>query len=80
MNASYRLGLPVLDELGELEEDLRRGGTELWLVGVHASARAQLEADPLATRLGAGGSGMTSPPRRTTSPKARGRIIDRRER
>jgi sulfate permease, SulP family len=52
LNSSYRLGLPVLDAIGELEEDLRRGGTELWLVDVHASARAQLAADQLMTRLG----------------------------
>jgi SulP family sulfate permease len=52
LNSSYRLGLPVLDALGELEEDLRRGGTELWLVDVHASALGQLAADPLMTRLG----------------------------
>lgn len=52
LNSSYRLGLPVLDALGDLEDALRHHDIEFWLVGVHSSARAQLDEDELARRLG----------------------------
>jgi SulP family sulfate permease len=52
LRASYRFDLPVLDSLGELDEDLQRYDVELWLVGVPSISRPQLDRDPLATRLG----------------------------
>jgi sulfate permease, SulP family len=54
LTASYRLSLTVLDVIGELDDDLARHGNELWLVGVPSTARAQLDADPLASRLADG--------------------------
>jgi high affinity sulfate transporter 1 len=51
LSSSYHLGMPVLDVLGELDDEVRRHGSELWLVGVPASARPQLAVDPLAARL-----------------------------
>ena len=52
LRASYRFDLPVLDSLGELDDDLQRYDVELWLVGVPSVSRPQLDRDPLATRLG----------------------------
>jgi MFS superfamily sulfate permease-like transporter len=52
LTASYHLGLPVLDALTELEDDLRHNGVELWLAAVPSSARPQLEQDALAETLG----------------------------
>jgi MFS superfamily sulfate permease-like transporter len=52
LSNSYRLSLPVLDTLGELEEQLRRSGVELWLAAVPSQARPQLAQDQLATMLG----------------------------
>jgi SulP family sulfate permease len=54
LTASFRLSLPVLDSLGELDKQLARLSCELWLVGVPSSARAELERDELSTRLGPG--------------------------
>jgi sulfate permease, SulP family len=52
LTSSYRLGLPVLDVLATLEEELRRNGTELWLARVPSAARPQLDTDALAAKLG----------------------------
>ncbi|MCW2521994.1 MAG: sulfate transporter [Frankiales bacterium] len=52
LTASFRLSLPVLDSLGELDKQLSRLSCELWLVGVPSSARAELERDELSARLG----------------------------
>jgi high affinity sulfate transporter 1 len=50
--SSYRLGVPVLDSLSQLREQLERMHCELWLVGVPSTARTQLDEDELATALG----------------------------
>lgn len=52
LTASYRLSLPVLDVLGKLVTELEQLGARVWLVGVPSSARAELQADELWTRLG----------------------------
>ncbi len=54
LNASFHLGLPVLDSLADLHESLRRRDVELWLAEVPTAARAQLDQDVLAQRLGSG--------------------------
>ena len=54
LSNSYRLGVPVLDTLGVLQQDLHRSGVELWLAGVPSTARAQLEQDNLAKTIGPG--------------------------
>jgi sulfate permease, SulP family len=54
LSASFRLSVPVLDSLGELERHLAGAGSELWLVGLPEPARADLARDALAARLGAG--------------------------
>jgi MFS superfamily sulfate permease-like transporter len=54
LSSSYHLGLPVLDALGVLQQDLHRSGVELWLAGVPSPARPQLNADDLAKTLGPG--------------------------
>jgi sulfate permease, SulP family len=43
--AQLPLGLPVLETLGALEDDLRRSGAELWLAAVPGRARPRLEQD-----------------------------------
>lgn len=54
LSASYRLGLPVLGMLAELDEELARQGVTLWLAAVPSVARPQLAADELGATLGEG--------------------------
>lgn len=53
LTASFRLSLPVLESLGELEKQLARSSRQLWLVGLPSTARAELARDELAERMGA---------------------------
>ncbi len=52
LTASFELGLPVLDTLGELEKQLRNEGITLYVVGVPSGARRQLERVELYAALG----------------------------
>lgn len=52
LGSSYHLGVPVLDELDELRQDLAKAGTELWLARVRAAVRPQLLDSALGTALG----------------------------
>lgn len=52
LRASFRLSLPVLDSLGQLPQQLHAAGARLWVVGVPASARQELESDELYASLG----------------------------
>jgi sulfate permease, SulP family len=54
LSNSYHLGLPVLEALGVLHDELHRSGVELWLAAVPSQARPQLEQDQLAKTLGPG--------------------------
>jgi SulP family sulfate permease len=54
LSNSYHLGLPVLETLGVLHDELHRSGVELWLAAVPSQARPHLEQDKLATTLGPG--------------------------
>lgn len=49
---SYHLGVPVLDTLEELRDELHRRGIVLRLAQVRARAAADLDRHPLAARLG----------------------------
>ncbi|GGY66981.1 hypothetical protein GCM10010385_15500 [Streptomyces geysiriensis] len=49
---SYHLGVPVLDTLDELRDELHRHGAALCLAHVRARAATDLARHPLATRLG----------------------------
>ncbi|CAL9271812.1 putative sulfate transporter [Streptomyces sp. SudanB5_2050] len=49
---SYHLGVPVLDTLDELRDELHRHGVALCLAHVRARAATDLARHPLATRLG----------------------------
>ncbi|WP_225636435.1 STAS domain-containing protein [Streptomyces solaniscabiei] len=49
---SYHLGVPVLDTLDELRDELHRRGIALLLAQVRARAAAGLDRHPLAARLG----------------------------
>ena len=53
LNSSFHLGLPVLDALTDLYDNLRRRDIDLWLAEVPTAAREQLDQDALAARLGA---------------------------
>ena len=52
LGSSYRLGVPVLDELDQLRQDLEKAGAELWLARVRAVVRPQLLASAVGTALG----------------------------
>ncbi|MEV6506157.1 SulP family inorganic anion transporter [Streptomyces sp. NPDC051642] len=54
IGASFHLGVPVLDVLDELREELARDGILLHLARVRARAREDLVRHPLAGELGAG--------------------------
>ncbi|MFE6332032.1 SulP family inorganic anion transporter [Streptomyces sp. NPDC057798] len=51
---SYHLGVPVLDTLDELRDELHRQGIALHLAHIRARAAADLDGHPLAARLGPG--------------------------
>ncbi|MER7577017.1 SulP family inorganic anion transporter [Streptomyces sp. NPDC126514] len=51
---SYHLGVPVLDTLDELRDELDRQGIALHLAHIRARAAADLDGHPLAARLGPG--------------------------
>jgi sulfate permease, SulP family len=55
LGSSYHLGLPVLDELEQLRQELAKAGTGLWLARVRGAARPQLTASPLGAALGQDG-------------------------
>ncbi|MER5764637.1 SulP family inorganic anion transporter [Streptomyces sp. NPDC002082] len=52
LTSSFELGVPVLDTLQELAEELGRQNITLHLAHVRTKAARQLAAHPLATRLG----------------------------
>ncbi|MEZ0094923.1 SulP family inorganic anion transporter [Streptacidiphilus sp. EB129] len=52
LTASHHLGLPVLDALDELCDELGRRGAPLHLARLRARARQELDRHPLAARLG----------------------------
>ena len=52
LSASYRLGLPVLDALDDLREDLAHRNIPLHLARLRARARQELDRHPLADHLG----------------------------
>jgi high affinity sulfate transporter 1 len=54
LGSTYHLGVPVLDELDQLRQQLASTGTELWLARVRAAVRPQLADSPLGHALGQG--------------------------
>ncbi|MFF3260924.1 SulP family inorganic anion transporter [Streptomyces sp. NPDC002932] len=52
LTASYQLGVPVLDALDDLREELARQGTTLHLAHVRARAAQELTRHPLSHHLG----------------------------
>lgn len=54
LSATYHLGVPVLDTLDELRDELDRQGIALHLARLRASAAHDLDQHPLAKHLGAG--------------------------
>jgi high affinity sulfate transporter 1 len=52
LGSSYRLSLPVLDELEHLRTQLAQADIELWIARVRASVQPQLEASPLGSAIG----------------------------
>ncbi len=52
LGASFRLSLPVQDALDQLRAGLARAHTQLWLVAVPSTVRAELEGGELLNRLG----------------------------
>ena len=54
LGSSYHLGLPVLDELEQLRQELANAGVELWLVRARAAVQPDLTASSLGSALGPG--------------------------
>ncbi len=52
LSASFRLGLPVLDTLDELRQELDRRGIRLWLTRVRSRAADEIAAVPLGPAVG----------------------------
>ncbi|MFE2881640.1 SulP family inorganic anion transporter [Streptomyces sp. NPDC059272] len=52
LSASFRLGLPVLDTLDELRQELDRRGIRLWLTRVRSHAADEIAAVPLGPAVG----------------------------
>jgi high affinity sulfate transporter 1 len=52
LSSSFRLSVPTLDTLSELDDELRQRGIALWLARVRSTARRSIEASGLADRLG----------------------------
>lgn len=52
LSSSFRLSLPIIDTLTELDDELHQRGVELWLARVRSTATAELQASGLADRLG----------------------------
>jgi sulfate permease, SulP family len=52
LSSSFRLSLPTLDTLTELDDELHQRGVELWLARVRSTATAELQASGLTDRLG----------------------------
>jgi sulfate permease, SulP family len=52
LSSSFRLSVPTVDTLTELQDELDRRGVELWLTRIRSSAMADLQASGLADRLG----------------------------
>jgi sulfate permease, SulP family len=52
LSSSFRLSLPTVDTLTELDDELGQRRVELWLARVRGTATAELQASGLADRLG----------------------------
>lgn len=59
LTACFQLGVPVLDTLEELREELDRQGVALYLARLHSTAAGQLARHPLGDHLGTRGGHPT---------------------
>lgn len=68
LSASFRLGLPVLDTLDELRQELDRRGIRLWLTRLRSHTRDDIAAVPPGPAVGRGPDHRPRPHRRTPPP------------
>jgi hypothetical protein len=52
LSSSFQLGLPAIDALADLADELRHRGVALWLARVRSGASAEIQASGLADHLG----------------------------